>query len=351
VGGFVEWGKWTHIAMSQEILTLILSQNGAELDRDDMETHFIDDRAYFHVLGAGFTGYVYEICFYTFSVHSWANIDLDSSCTDDVECDVCPLTDQTICLSTCPLDTYIGPDKQCLACSDDCATGCLREHDCRSCLELLCEDCTHWETEAIDETCNACVDNAEVDATSKVCECTGDTVYFTELEECGECSAHCLTCNSDQDCTDCEDGYYLDTDSTPVKCTKCSSECSSCTGGTPDSCQDCNLGYFKLPNTDICGTTCPTMTSYDFGESTCDDTTEQSVCFEFDSKVFELDDQGTGVELVSLSSYQDPVPVYERGFYFSASSSFAVSNLVLNTKFSLEFYVRCEAAGSLLEIV
>jgi hypothetical protein len=45
-----------------------------------------------------------------------------------------------------------------------------------------------------------------------------------------------------------------------------------------------------------------------------------------------------------------PYPVYERGIYFEGSSPVTIQNLVLNTRFTLEFIIRPEASGNLLRV-
>jgi hypothetical protein len=48
--------------------------------------------------------------------------------------------------------------------------------------------------------------------------------------------------------------------------------------------------------------------------------------------------------------YASPEPAYERGIYFGADASLEVQNLVLNNKFSLEYYVRPNSTGGLLDV-
>jgi hypothetical protein len=69
-----------------------------------MDSPFVDDLTYDHILGQGFTGFVYKICFHTYAKDTYTVWD-SNTCQDTVECSVCP---QTTCLSTCAMDEYIN---------------------------------------------------------------------------------------------------------------------------------------------------------------------------------------------------------------------------------------------------
>ena len=141
-------------------------------------------------------------------------------------------------------------------------------HYCHGC-PLSCsrcdgyEDCSQCKTGHYGNQCrlkctDGCKDNiCDKDSGSCLNGCIDG--YYQETD--GSCSACILTecrpteCHGNN-CTRCNDGYYLDTtsDSTRHWCKPCPSTCASCDGF--EDCSLCNTGHFgyrcKLNCADIC---------------------------------------------------------------------------------------------------
>jgi hypothetical protein len=315
-----------------------------------MTSVFIDQVTYPHVVGEGYTGFLYEFCTYT-TATPVITLVTDSTCVADVECRSCP--DNSTCLSTCAADEFIDPvTKACGSCMDTCPDGCVRGTDCRLCVEELCTDCTNWETVDAEEQCNTCVTNASV-KDGVECSCDPGLTFFEEPGMCDACSSNCTTCDRQENCTSCEDGYYRDTSSEPDVCDVCSEECALCSDATNSACSECKVDFYQLPDTTTCVDYCPTLTTKDDTTHTCNDEPQDSVCFTFDDSrkaLARAHPTETEVSLVP-SSASEPTRVPQRGFYFESGQTVDIAGLILNTSFTVELYARVEAHGSLLDVL
>ena len=55
---------------------------------------------------------------------------------------------------------------------------------------------------------------------------------------------------------------------------------------------------------------------------------------------------------MSLEETTDVIPIYQRGFYFDGSDTIKAVGLVINTSFTLEYWIRAESPdGHLMEIL
>ena len=55
---------------------------------------------------------------------------------------------------------------------------------------------------------------------------------------------------------------------------------------------------------------------------------------------------------VSLEETTDVIPIFQRGFYFDGSDTIKAVGLVINTTFTLEYWIRAEISdGYLMEIL
>ena len=73
-----------------------------------------------------------------------------------------------------------------------------------------------------------------------------------------------------------------------------------------------------------------------------------SLCYEFIDKNTNLSSHEVSLEFSWLDL---PIPVYQRGVWLSATNEILLPELVLNTRFTIEFIVRPQVSGSLLKVV
>jgi len=214
-------------------------------------------------------------------------------------------------LSHCEFDQCINENRQCEDCLDECTEGCVRFSDCVVCIVEYCAEC-HTYNE-----CTICKENATL-TEDKTCECN---VNFFPADD--------NTCQS------------------------CDPACKICTDATIESCSECNTGYALIPDTTICkpDTECPS--GFVVNDARCEKPVpdEVTICFTWDSKTIDATDEATGVTVsVSDDTSTHPVNSYKRGIWFDGNDSITVNNLILNTTFTLELWIRAETDGSLLTI-
>ncbi|ELP92504.1 furin repeat-containing protein, putative [Entamoeba invadens IP1] len=183
------------------------------------------------------------------------------------QCTVCPtggkFTYEGKCV--CPIGTY------------------LKDNECQTCPEL-CSECTYTNSKIVCSACKPTEYSGQGRNPEKNCECMDN--YVTESGKIDVCVAlidgckeeghysvsnkqiYCKECDKEHftigngltQCSQCVDGYYLDTDGTCKKCnfgvgcaTCNKTECTKCTDGngilTPPSdnaaayCTSCKTGY------------------------------------------------------------------------------------------------------------
>jgi len=201
--------------------------------------------------------------------------DKDDNCLPcDDSCKTCFDTTNESCLSCygeddllnniCwpPCDTKGGftydDNYNCVACNTSCLT-CdgVSDSNCTDCntgfsiIDGRCISCVSFYY-VYDESSNPngpshCSSDCECDNIRRcgpngVCQdCSYLTVYFPTLfsaSDCPTCDSSCLTCSGPgpNDCTACEDGFYLGSDDA---CYPCDSSCSKCDGPTNTECTEC----------------------------------------------------------------------------------------------------------------
>ena len=85
---------------------------------------------------------------------------------------------------------------------------------------------------------------------------------------------------------------------------------------------------------------CPSLLLNDNNE--CVEEPIQQKCFEFNT--IQLPD---GVTASSLA----PKPIYERGLWFDGTSVLILHDLILNTHFTVEIYIKSESGGHLFSVI
>ena len=101
------------------------------------------------------------------------------------------------------------------------------------------------------------------------------------------------------------------------------------------------------PNTDICRTDCPS--GFLSVDKVCTQLDQLSICFDFRDKNIQIESAGIDYE-IDQGEGPSPFPVYQRGMFLPQSTTLTLPGLVLNTKFTLEFILRPEIAGSFLKV-
>ena len=297
----------------------------------------IDSPEYDHTLGDTYTGFIYQQCVYQYSKTSdWA-IDNSGSCGND-KCETCP---QDVCITNCEIEeTYDEEQQTCVPCLEGCETGCIRDTDCRNCSQDFCADCAMYDT------CESCIEGAvEIDG---VCECIAPKFYLTKADVCATCSDNCSQCEYPDVCLTCEDGYYLEFE----VCSSCDPACATCTDGTILRCGSCQDGYVHLPDSTVCvpNDQCPTGFTYDDSLVQCVSPGDVEYCFEWSDKQIEQPVDDVAISIAGDAA-DGPYANYQRGIYFSQGvSKLRIDGLVLNTSFTLEFWIKPESDGSLLHI-
>lgn len=105
----------------------------------------------------------------------------------------------------------------------------------------ICQECLQNVQTPKEDQCSKCHDGYYKVITWD----TGENKYG----ECHSCPESCKLCTDKDYCTDCNPGYVLD--KTTNTCPKCHESCSSCTGPSENQCSECSEGYFKIIKNDI----------------------------------------------------------------------------------------------------
>ena len=134
-----------------------------------------------------------------------------------------------------------------------------------------------------------------------------------------------------------------------MECSPCSDGCRICVED-PDVCPECKAPSYKLPNVDVCRTYCPSALGTDDDARLCLEDPPQDICFEFSDKQYDLT-VNTVSTVYTGEAVNAPYTVKGRGIYLRAATELDVVDLVLNTRFSVEFIIRPDIAGDLLTIV
>ena len=80
--------------------------------------------------------------------------------------------------------------------------------------------------------------------------CSEGEYYDIGTLSCEHCASPCSTCTAagTSSCTDCEDGYYLDS----TTCMACDINCSTCSGPGDQACLSCAPGTLSVFETNTC---------------------------------------------------------------------------------------------------
>ncbi|KAL4456740.1 hypothetical protein ABPG73_014766 [Tetrahymena malaccensis] len=168
------------------------------------------------------------------------------------------------CIPQCDLsqaqfiDSTSNPQQQyCVPCNNLCQT-CNNASSCSTCIQGYYFDgnqCSMCDNSCLSCTgqgasnCDICQNNYYI-STKQNNQCVPDcnlnqAQYIDQTNPlqkyCKQCISSCQTCSSQQNCTSCITGYYLNQN----VCLKCDGSCQSCTGSGPNSCSICSQqGYY-----------------------------------------------------------------------------------------------------------
>ncbi|CAD8105658.1 unnamed protein product [Paramecium sonneborni] len=144
--------------------------------------------------------------------------------------EVCLLSDHSI---RCQEGYYLDTEKKvCLQCQIRCKT-CINGKDCITCKQQFILHNTQCFTCQEFQTLFMC------DQYDHNCQCTkcNDGYQLDIIHQCIQCPNKCLSCNFQDICIICEDGYYLHNN----QCIKCQENCFQCQ--EQDYCIKCQIGY------------------------------------------------------------------------------------------------------------
>lgn len=164
-------------------------------------------------------------------------------------------TSESSCVTTCP-DGY-WPDNS--------------QNTCSQC-DSTCESCTGPES----TSCLTCKSGLYFQPATRLCLSSCPTGYWlnTVSQECSPCMLECASCSSSSSCLTCSSGYFVQPNSnecadscprgyyqnaTSNKCLSCHESCETCTGPTNNECTDCKQGFFLQPSSTTCLKTCPVL--------------------------------------------------------------------------------------------
>ncbi|EAR91957.3 variant specific surface protein S2, putative (macronuclear) [Tetrahymena thermophila SB210] len=170
------------------------------------------------------------------------NCDQTSSCKSCQEGYFLQSTNEGNTCVTCNPSNYDPINLQCITCQSNCTT-CKSINKC-----VLCD--SGYYLLGISSNTNQCV----------LCSESG---YYADSinNKCIQCDNNCSTCDSTNNCTSCNSGYFLLTisntnscvscsgpgyygDTTSKLCIKCQNNCQAC--DSSNSCISCINGYFLL---------------------------------------------------------------------------------------------------------
>lgn len=171
--------------------------------------------------------------------------------TESTNCSECKdefILQGNTCISSCPVGTVKHEDK-CLPC------GIL---NCDVCILLngqaKCIDCAEGFLLQLDGTCaDSCPPTTYAD-NGKCLPCVNGCKECTSEDFCISCKQY-LFLYEGKCLAGCVEGTYPDCGD-PLRCTKCDSACTACTGATNKKCYACAAGYILKDTTCIQEITC-----------------------------------------------------------------------------------------------
>jgi proprotein convertase subtilisin/kexin type 5 len=112
--------------------------------------------------------------------------------------------------------------------------------------QVCVTDCIECTTAGVSGICRKCTTNQYVRFSTKsscvLCDATDDVKFNNYCLVGTDCDANCKRCLDFEQCSTCNDGYYLSGDQ--KKCVPCPCSCQLCTSF--DVCTKCDAGYFLL---------------------------------------------------------------------------------------------------------
>ena len=276
-----------------------------------LDSLLVDKLENLHTFGTGFNGFLYRMCVYQYV-------------KTDFTLDVLP---------NCDINEATQEDGTCLDCLDSCQEGCIRDTDCRTCEDPLCDSCSESFSGPCDP--DQCIEGAVLD--DGVCLCQDPNYYQSDVDVCGVClSEFCTQCEISTECQVCQESYYLGEGS---QCFSCDPRCKVCSSDSNENCQECSEGNYKQPETNTCESSCPTGFVSDDGVCNVPSNPESlDYCF-----VFEDSNEQTTREVTvrtTLSVDASPKTMKSRGIYFDGDDLLQMTGLKINSSFTLEFWIR-----------
>jgi len=142
----------------------------------------------------------------------------------------------------------------------------------------------------------------------------------------------------------CEDGSFLNDGES---CSKCHPNCETCTSSSETDCATCPDGSALLPHINACAKSCPS--GYEPSNSECVQVGETSTCFSFSDK--DMNQSLNDIEIRGGGTVEiTPEPALNRGLYFDGDDILNVSNFMFDTNFTVEFWIKPVAGGSLMQV-
>ncbi|CAG9335204.1 unnamed protein product [Blepharisma stoltei] len=196
----------------------------------------------------------------------------------------------------------------CTACDGGCTLGCVLNGNCNICNDNLCGICSSFNS----GSCSQCITNAA----GNPCACNTGYYKPNGLSICSLCSTSCIACSGP--------GYY--------------------------SCTACSSGTYLLRG--ICMTSCPSKYSQDSVLNKCIQITNLVVEATFNEIILLDKISDFQVGLLNNNVYpsydvNDPVPSYNRGYYFKSSSYLTSTGIYMSPFLSLNFWVYPISGGAL----
>ena len=323
---------WQQIAISYDFTLGQFYRNNSALGSSwQPDEYFVDEAANDKVIGStSISMFIWQFCLFQKVMTSFDVVHPANH--GDNFCDACPTCDDecaegSVRLSTCEY-TNASLDGNCESCLDGCVTGCTRTTDCRNCLEDLCATC------GVYDICDACITGASEDDTG-VCQCKTGFTYLFDVDICDVCIPGCEICDMSTTCIQCQERHFLTDDET---CVECHEYCQVCFDTDNHSCTECTTGNYLIPNTTTCFPYCPSGLTLDSENNVCIEQGTETLCFDLSDKVL-----GAEIYSVYLEETTDVIPIYQRGFYFDGNDKLKVKGLVINTTFTLEYWIRSES--------
>ena len=246
-------------------------------------------------------------CVYECSQDNKMVIDYQNITSCNSTCSSYILNKENICIPTCDEEIYISNNSECGFCAYMeekkpykfiNGSKCLEEippkaklyseqyfllicedgynlvnDTCKKCYER-CKDCENESDNPEDQQCTSCNDDYFLQNGNCIEKCSDN--YFVISEKiCSKCDDSCKTCiEKSNKCTSCQDHKYLDSQS---NCKDCDPHCLTCTKGPENdnhNCESCDNStkykyFYENGNNHLCVEKCPDNTNENNNNFTC----------------------------------------------------------------------------------